>query len=90
MKITINHNGFHGYTSRTLLLKGAAGERVELTCSQVKKLERAACGISACKCGETLFAACEIPEPWLEAAAVFLVIPTTGNEINVRGNYPQN
>lgn len=89
-KITINHNGFHGYNARSIVVDGKPGERVELSCSQVKKLERAGCGCSDCKCGESLLAACEIPEPWMPDSPVFLTIPTEGNEISVRGNYPQH
>jgi hypothetical protein len=90
MKITINHNGFHGCTICTLNLAGKPGERIELTCSQIKKLSRAACGMSDCKCGESLLAACEELGPWEDAPREFIRIPASGNEINVRGNYPQN
>ncbi len=89
MKITINHNGFHGLTSRTISVHGWYGDLVCLSDSQVRKLARAACGSSTCKCGESLLIACEyFGDP--KHTAVYFKIPAEGNEINVRGNYPQN
>lgn len=88
-KLTINHNGFHGYTSCSLVVDGNPGDRVQLSDSQVKKLKRKTCGCSDCTCGESLLAACEIPEPWINDSPVFLTIPEDGTEIEVSGNYPQ-
>jgi hypothetical protein len=90
MKITINHNGFHGYTSRAIVVSGKPGERVELTPSQIKKLARAACGCHDCSCGESLLKCCDPNYDTFENGPRFILIPTIGNEINVRGNYPQN
>lgn len=89
MKLTITHNGFHGYTSSTLVLNGKPGEQIQLSSSQVRKLKRAACGMSDCKCGESLLDACYVPEPWKDSPAVFIDIPESGNEIKIKGNYPQ-
>lgn len=88
-KLTITHNGFHGYTTRSIVVDGNPGQRVELSQAQIKKLSRAACGMSDCKCGETMLKACEQPEPWNPEAPVYLTIPETGTEIEVNGNYPQ-
>ena len=88
MKITIKHNGFHGWTSHSLIVDGKPGDRVQLTESQVRRLSGKACGMVSCKCGESLLAACDIPEPWNAASPVFLTIPESG-EICVNGNYPQ-
>jgi hypothetical protein len=89
MNITINHNGFHGRTSRTIDVLGNRGERVELSRSQIKKLARAACGMDDCKCGESMMIACEIDEPWKPDGAVFITIPDSETPIDVVGNYPQ-
>lgn len=88
-KLTITHNGFHGYTSASLVVEGNPGDRVELSPAQIKKLKRKACGCSDCKCGESLLAACAIPEPWRNDSPVYLIIPVDGTDIDVRGNYPQ-
>jgi hypothetical protein len=88
-KLTIIHNGFHGYTSASILVEGNPGDRIPLSFSQIKKLKRKACGIGDCKCGESLLAACEIPEPWNSESPVYLHIPDTTTEIQIRGNYPQ-
>jgi hypothetical protein len=88
-KISITHNGFHGYTTRSLTVIGNPGDRVELSPAQIKKLSRAACGMSDCRCGESMLAACEQPEPWNPEAPVYLTIPETGTEIEVSGNYPR-
>lgn len=88
-KLTINYNGFHGYTSCSIVVDGNPGDRVQLSTSQVKKLKRKACGMSDCRCGESMLKACEQPEPWNPESPVFLSIPEAGTEINVRGNYPQ-
>ena len=90
MKITINHNGFHGYTSRTISLSGKPGELVTLSESQAKKLNRAGCGHSDCTCGESLLAACEPIETSDPSEPRQIHIPTEGCEINVRGNYPRS
>lgn len=88
-KITITHNGYHGYTSRSLVLDGAPGARVELSSAQIKKLDRAACGIASCRCGESLLIATDRTEPWRPDGPVFINIPTDSLEITVVGNYPQ-
>ena len=93
MKITITHNGFHGYTSRTVELSGEPGERVELTASQIKKLSRAGCGMSDCTCGESILGALlrrdgEFYDP-MHSPRAFISIPEEGSEIRINGNYPQ-
>ena len=90
MKLTINHNGFHGYTSRTISLSGKPGELVTLSESQTKKLSRAGCGCADCTCGESLLAACEPMESGGPSEPRRIRIPADGFEINVRGNYPQS
>lgn len=89
-KLTINHNGFHGLTSRTIMVRGSVGQRIELSEAQIKKLKRAACGQTECKCGESLLNAdCfEIPAPWESSPKVFVTIPAN-ETVEVRGNYPQ-
>ena len=86
MKLTITHNGFHGYTTLSIIVTGKPGETIELTDSQIKRLSRAACGSSACKCGETLLKACSdygmVSEPRM------IQIPEDGAEIEINGNYP--
>lgn len=90
MRITINHNGFHGYASRTILLSGKPGELVTLSESQTKKLGRAGCGCADCTCGESLLTACEPPETGDPSEPRRIRIPANGREINVLGNYPQS
>lgn len=89
MKITINHNGFHGWNARTVDVIGKPGDIVELSASQVRRLRNAACGCRDCKCGESLLAACEEDPQMSFSPKYFLRIPTSGSEINVTGNYPQ-
>lgn len=89
MKITINHNGFHGHTTRAIIVDGKPGQRAELTQSQIKKLARAACGMSDCNCGESLLKAFELKEPWMSDSPTFFTIPDCGAEMEVKGNYPQ-
>jgi hypothetical protein len=87
MKLTINYNGFHGYTSATILVNGKPGEVVELSDSQTRKLAGAACGYSGCQCGENMLKTCE---DWMQSENPrSLRIPEDGNEIGVNGNYPQ-
>ncbi len=88
-KLTITHNGFHGYISCSIIVSGNPGDRVELSPAQIKKLSRAACGMSDCRCGESMIAACYRPEPWNPEGRTFLTIPETGTEIEVSGNYHQ-
>lgn len=94
MKITIAHNGFHGYTSRTIILVGAPGERVALTCSQAKKLARAACGTGDCRCGESMLSALASRDGDMidsrEEVIYHVEIPADCAEIALSGNYPQN
>ena len=89
MRITIRHNGFHGYTDRTLNVDGKPGDVVELTASQVRRLKSAACGSSDCQCGESMLAACEEEPRMSFEPRYFLAIPDEGCEISVDGNYPQ-
>lgn len=86
MKLTITHNGFHGSTSSSIIVDGNPGDNVELSRSQIKKLDRTACGISECECGESLLVACDATSPFGPA---FIAIPEEGTEINVNGKYPQ-
>lgn len=89
MKVTITHNGFHGLNARTINVEGQRGDVVELTESQVKRLKNVACGMSDCRCGESMLAACE-DEPRMSFAPRFFIrIPANGADINVTGNYPQ-
>ena len=87
MKIKINHNGFHGYTHLTINLKGKAGDVVELTKIQRKRLGDAACGIRECRCGETLLRAC-LDFPNYPGDPLHIKIPTSG-EIDLEGYYPR-
>lgn len=91
MKITINHNGFHGRTSRTIEVAGNAGDRVRLSESQAKKLSRAGCGSLDCKCGESMLGALmkQVDEYWTPGRPAIIILPAEG-EINLRGNYPQS
>ena len=89
MKVTINHNGFHGWNARTINVDGRPGDVVELTESQVKRLKNAACGGSDCKCGESLLAACEEEPRMSHEPRFFIRIPADGSDITVTGNYPQ-
>lgn len=86
-KITITHNGFHGYTSRALVVDGKPGEKVELSDSQIKKLSRGACGSSDCRCGETMLKA--LSDYGMAYEPRYLTIPEVGTEIEINGNYPQ-
>jgi len=88
MRLTINHNGFHGFTRRSIVVSGKPGDRVQLSPSQVKRLARVACGMNDCCCGESLLDAC-IWEHLDFEDPVYLDIPATGTEIKVRGHYPQ-
>lgn len=91
-KITINHSGFHGRSSRNIVVDGAPGDRVELTASQIRKLSRAACGMADCTCGETLLGACEIREiqdgaHWYPTIRAWITIPDDGEKIDLNGQY---
>ena len=86
-KLTITHNGFHGYSSKTIVVDGKPGEEVELTDSQIKKLSRAACGCSDCTCGETLLKA--LSDWGMSEHPRMIEIPEEGTEIEIDGNYPQ-
>jgi hypothetical protein len=88
-KITITHNGFHGYTSRALVVDGKPGEKVKLTSSQIKKLERAACGMKDCTCGESLIPRQLDAWNWMPGDPIYITIPKVGTEIEINGNYPQ-
>jgi hypothetical protein len=90
MKLKIKHNGFHGLTSASIVVDGNPGDLVLLTQSQINKLKHKSCGMEDCRCGESLLAACEIPEPWSVEPSVFIQIPDSGAEIEVRGNYPHS
>ena len=90
MRIRINHNGFHGRCSATVIVAGAPGEAVELSASQVRRLRNLACGIKSCECGESLLAACEDETSMSGEPRYFLRIPREGDVIHVSGNYPQN
>jgi hypothetical protein len=88
MTITIKHNGFHGRTSRTIRVAGKPGDTVELTPSQVRRLRGAACGCSACTCGESMLSACD-PESRCGYDPQYIIkIPASG-VVEVDGNYPQ-
>lgn len=88
-KITIINNGFHGYTTRSIVVDGKPGEEVELTDSQIKKLERAACGVKGCMCGESLIPRQKDAWNWMPGDPLFIKIPEIGTEIEINGNYPQ-
>jgi len=85
-KLTITHNGFHGYSAKTIVVDGKPGEKVELTDSQIKKLSRVACGSSSCTCGETLFKA--LSDWGISYDPRTIEIPKNGTEIKINGNYP--
>ena len=87
MKLTITHDGFHGETSCTILVCGQPGETVVLSAGQIKKLSRAACGMSDCRCGETMLKA--LSDYGVSQEPCLFVIPEDGNEIQLRGSYPQ-
>lgn len=86
--ITIRHNGFHGWTSLCLRVGGDAepGRLVRLTDYQVRRLERAACDSSDCRCGESMLGACI---DWTPGGPYYLRLPEDGSrEIELRGLYP--
>lgn len=64
-RITITHHGFHGMTTVRLRVKdgqtvGCPRDTVStiyLSESQARKLDRAACGMPACRCGESILRA---------------------------------
>lgn len=89
-KLTITHNGFHGYTIESIVLPGNPGDKVELSRSQIKKLARAACGMSDCRCGESILNSdiFEDSKPWERNSPIFITIPIE-SEIEISGNYPQ-
>jgi len=87
MKITIIHNGAHGYTDCSIIVQGNPGEEVKLTNSQIKKLDAAGCPCSQCTCGETLL--CALSDWGLADDPHMIRIPEEGSEIKVNGNYPQ-
>lgn len=89
MKITIKHNGFHGWSIRAINVKGQPGDVVELTESQVNRLKNAACGVSDCRCGESMLAVCEEGPRISFEPRFFIRIPADGAEIRIAGNYPQ-
>ena len=87
-KVTISHDGFHGQTQRSITVEGKPGDVVQLSPSQVKKLERAACGINGCKCGESLLHLLDRAEPWNPSGPVTLKIPAS-KLIEGKGYYAQ-
>jgi len=86
MKLTINHNGFHGQSCITLRLAGKPGDVVELSESQIRKLETHPCGMTDCRCGESMIRACS---DWGQSEAPKMMLIPESGEINLRGNYPQ-
>jgi hypothetical protein len=86
MKITINHNGFHGHTSAVLNVPGKPGDKVILTPHQIRKLRVIPCGCDSCSCGESMLRA--LSDYGQRFDPCKLTIPASG-EINIRGNYPQ-
>jgi len=92
MKLTITHNGFHGYQTHTVrgtmtLAQGWSrgcgvpeGETVEGYQVEITEsgAKKFACGAAGCKCGEGLAASF-----WVSRDKV------SGSEISVNGNYPQ-
>ncbi len=84
--ITIRHNGFHGITTKTIRVWGKPGDTAILSPAQIKKLDRAACGMSDCRCGETMLKALS---DWGFAQEPCKIEIPKGGEIKIRGNYPQ-
>lgn len=95
MKLTINHNGFHGRNSATIVVPDTAkpGDIVELSASVCNRLAKVACGVSSCLCGEgfeitgTRYMEDGTPRQSRKDVGYFQ-IPAEGRE--VRGNYPQS
>jgi hypothetical protein len=88
MKYKITHNGFHGFTSTALVIDGKPGEQVQLSASQAKKLGRAACGMTDCKCGESILNGREFFCDHTKDV-FFITLPESGNQISIKGNYAQ-
>jgi hypothetical protein len=84
--LKINHNGFHGFSTIALRLSGNPGEIVKLSESQIRKLKTYPCGMSDCRCGESMVRACL---EWGQSQAPEMILIPVSREINLRGNYPQ-
>ena len=106
MKITVEHNGFHGLTKMYLSFPHAKpGETVPVSLSQFEKLVKEPCGISDCSCGE---GSGHILDNWenlsfrisqclnreeqrsLFASGIAKLTLSGNGTIKTRGNYPQN
>lgn len=83
MILTINHNGFHGTNSVAIRVDANRGKKYKLTDTQQAKLSRVVCGLASCSCGE---GALNDPE---DGGNMRIFVPREGNEIDIRGQYPQ-
>lgn len=81
---TINHNGYHGYNTVRITVPDGSheGDLVEVSDLVARRINRAVCGISDCRCGERI--ARENPN----GVGYTVCLPQNGGEH--RGWYPQN
>lgn len=82
-KHTIEHNGFHGYNSVSILLPDEAreGDAIEVSERVAQRINAAVCGSVGCVCGERIAHQTDY-DRWAVA------LPKHGEII--RGHYPQN
>ena len=88
MKVKIEHSGFHGHTTCNLNVPGTPGEQIELTRHQINRLITIPCGISDCRCGETMIAACDkVIEGAKGISRAWITLPELGETIELGGFY---
>ena len=100
-KITICHNGFHGWIRADINVKSSQIERpdyleddlviIRLTDSQIRRLRKVACPGGDCKCGESMLTPLVGTE--YNEHPTYVVYCTASElnagQINQWGNYPQ-
>lgn len=86
-RVTIQHNGFHGYRDLSFLAPTVAkpGDTVRVSSRVARRLNDAVCGCQACRCGEYVaFAAGPMMDRW------YVTLPAEGRDGKVSGFYPQH
>lgn len=77
-----DHNGFHGHITICLRVPASAsgGDEVEVSRATAKRLNNLVCGMSDCRCGES------VAHEDYETGRCMVRLP---DGESVRGNYPQ-
>jgi len=95
MKITINHNGYHGWhrvgiTGEPEELSKAGSYRVIVSARTARRVNNTVCGHADCQCGEAI---ASIPDDLRDTdctdQAVYYPSEDDGKTGEISGNYPQ-